>query len=59
MDDSSTTAGAINHTDEDILTYTVSDEALEAAAGMERGGLQCSGITGLFPPYLPTNCCVL
>ena len=26
-----------DQTDEDILTYTVSDEALEAAAGMDRG----------------------
>jgi hypothetical protein len=27
----------VNQTDEDILTYTVSDEALEAAASTERG----------------------
>jgi hypothetical protein len=26
-----------SQTDEDILSYTVSDEALEAAAGTERG----------------------
>jgi hypothetical protein len=27
----------LDQADEDILTYTVSDEALEAAAGTERG----------------------
>jgi hypothetical protein len=27
----------LDQVDEDILTYTVSDEALEAAAGTERG----------------------
>jgi hypothetical protein len=27
----------LDQTDEDILSYTVSDEALEAAAGTERG----------------------
>ena len=36
MDDPNTTTGT-HETDEDILTYTVSDEALEAAAGTERG----------------------
>ena len=35
MDD--TTINALDQTDEDILTYPVSDEALEAAAGTERG----------------------
>jgi hypothetical protein len=29
MDDSSTTTGTLDQTDEDILTYTVSDEGLE------------------------------
>jgi hypothetical protein len=34
----------LDQTDEDILTYDVSDEALEAAAGTERGaGLSCFG----------------
>jgi hypothetical protein len=28
----------LGQADEDILTYTVSDEALEAAVGTERGG---------------------
>jgi hypothetical protein len=39
MNNSSTTTGTIDRTDEEILTYTVSDEALEAAAGTERGAL--------------------
>jgi hypothetical protein len=29
----------LDQTDEDILTYTVSDEAIEAAAGIERAGI--------------------
>ena len=36
-------------TDEEILTYTVSDEALEAAAGREGGGLP-------FSVYDTTHC---
>ena len=39
MDNTSTTTGTLDQTDEDILTYDVSDEALEAAAGTERGAL--------------------
>jgi hypothetical protein len=35
MNDSSNTAAGLDQTDEDILTYSVSDEALEAAAGTE------------------------
>jgi hypothetical protein len=35
-DDNNTSIDAIQ-TDEDTLTYTASDEALEAAAGTERG----------------------
>jgi hypothetical protein len=36
MDDlNNTTTGTRDQADEDILTYTVSDEALEAAAGTE------------------------
>jgi hypothetical protein len=37
MNDSSNTAAGLDRADEEILTYTVSDEALEAAAGTERG----------------------
>ena len=42
-DDNNTAIDAIQ-IDEDILTYTVSDEALEAAAGIE-------GIDWTFPGY--------
>jgi hypothetical protein len=41
--DNSTTTGTLDQADEDILSYTVSDEALEAAAGTE-GGL-CAALT--------------
>jgi hypothetical protein len=37
MDDSSTITAALDQAEEEILTYTVTDEALEAAAGTERG----------------------
>jgi hypothetical protein len=37
MDEFSTTSDHLDQTDEDILTYTVSDEELEAAAGMAEG----------------------
>jgi hypothetical protein len=38
MDDpNSNTTGTLDQADEDILTYTASDEALEAAAGSLRG----------------------
>jgi hypothetical protein len=36
MDDQNNTTGSFE-ADEDILTSTVSDEAIEAAAGIERG----------------------
>ena len=39
MDDTSITTAALDLADEDILIYTVSDEALEAAAGTEGGPL--------------------
>jgi hypothetical protein len=48
MDNSSTTTGTLDQTDKEILSYTVSDEALEAAAGTERGTLtfiSCSTCT--------------
>jgi hypothetical protein len=38
MDDPNNTTGTVE-TNEDILTYTVSDEAIEAAAGIEKGGV--------------------
>ena len=37
MDDTSTTTATLDQADEEILTYTVSDEALEVAARTERG----------------------
>ncbi len=37
MDDISTTTAKLDETDEEILTDTACDEALEAAAGTERG----------------------
>jgi hypothetical protein len=44
MDDPTTTA-TLDQADEEILTYTASDEALEAAAGTERAP------NTLYPPY--------
>ena len=49
MDNSTTTTGTLDQADEDILTYDVSDEALEAAAGTERGAKS--------PAKPPTFCC--
>ena len=43
MDDTSTTTATLDQADEEILTYTVSDEALEAAAGT-------GGATRILPP---------
>jgi hypothetical protein len=37
MAEFSTTSFTLDRADEEILTHTVSDEALEAAAGTERG----------------------
>jgi hypothetical protein len=48
MGDSSTTTTDLDQTDEDILTFTVSDEALEAAAAGTQTGVAsyfCSGMT--------------
>jgi hypothetical protein len=38
MNDTSSTTATLDQADEEILTASVSDEALEAAAGTERGG---------------------
>jgi hypothetical protein len=38
MNDTSSTTATLDQADEEILTTTVSDETLEAAAGTERGG---------------------
>jgi hypothetical protein len=37
MDDPSNPTATLDQTDEEILAYDASDEALEAAAGTERG----------------------
>jgi hypothetical protein len=50
MGDSSTTTTDLDQTDEDILTYTVSDEALEVAAGAERGAPKAHRV-----PFTPTR----
>jgi hypothetical protein len=50
-DDNNTAIDAIQ-IDEDILTYTVSDEALEAAAGTERGAPP-----SIFPTRGWSGCC--
>jgi hypothetical protein len=53
MTDSSNTAAGLDQADEDILSYTVSDETLEAAAGTERVYFTqfCSS------PLYTTYCC--
>jgi hypothetical protein len=53
IDDHNTTTGTLE-ADEDILTYTVSDEALEAAADTEGGYHLTLAIT--FSPN-PLACC--
>jgi hypothetical protein len=47
MDEFNTTSDTLNQTNEEILTHTASDEALEAAAGTERGAAP----TTQYPPY--------
>jgi hypothetical protein len=54
MDNSSTTTATLDQSDEEILTYTVSDEALEVAAGTERGGNSSFALTQYSPAY---PCC--
>jgi hypothetical protein len=52
MDHISSTTATLDQTDEDILTTTVSDAALEAAAGMQRGALSTA-----LPPHSHNYCC--
>ena len=60
MDDTSTTTSALDQTDEDILTYDVSDEALEAAAGRERGVvLRAQAISQFGQTDNLFSCCVV
>jgi hypothetical protein len=57
MDTPSNITDTIDQTDEDILTYTVSDEGLEAAAGTElRGGKLPYTISTLLG-WRPPVCC--
>jgi hypothetical protein len=51
MNDFSNSIAGLDQTDEDILTHTVSDEALEAAAGTEGGPISHYSV----PPGL--HCC--
>jgi hypothetical protein len=53
MDNTDTTTAAIDQADEEILTYDVSDEALETTAGTERAPLLTYG--GIVPPTI--GCC--
>jgi hypothetical protein len=46
MDEFSTTSDSLNQANEDILTPTVSDDALEASA---RGRCESRGFTIIFP----------
>jgi hypothetical protein len=46
MVDTSTTTAILDQTEEDILAYTASDEALEAAAGIERSPPSYYKMTG-------------
>ena len=43
----------LDQADEEVLTYTVSDEALEDAAGTLRGALKHTTI----PPHSVFDCC--
>jgi hypothetical protein len=57
MDTPSNIADTLDQADEEILTYTVSDEALEAAAGMA-GGQQYTPNTNIVNCTLsPGQCC--
>jgi hypothetical protein len=54
MTDANNTANDAIQIDEEILTYTVSDEGLEGAAGTERGAYPASLHTYHHPP---AYCC--
>jgi len=46
----------LDQADEDILSYTVSDEALEAAAGTERGAFRLNSVTWTCDPCFAGIC---
>jgi hypothetical protein len=45
MDEFSTTSATLDQADEEILTYTVSDEAIEAAATAAAGAEPTHGVS--------------
>jgi hypothetical protein len=49
----------LDQADEDILTYDVSDEALEAAAGMEKGTVFSYSIVSVVTQrtFCSNHCC--
>jgi hypothetical protein len=62
MTDDNNTAFDANQIDEDVLTYTASDEALEAAAGFAAGALAAaqtqwgiSVLCAVCPPHPPDS----
>jgi len=55
---SSTATAGFDQVDEEILTYTLSDEALEAAAGTERGAFRSHGLPNSCASQAhPLACC--
>ncbi len=52
MGDSSTNTVNFDQAEEDIVTYEVSDEALEAAAGTERGDMSLMVTQCLVCPFI-------
>jgi hypothetical protein len=49
----------LDRADEDILNYTISDEALEAAAGTEWGGVAAAARSASsLPPVILLPCCL-
>jgi hypothetical protein len=57
MDEFSTTRDTPGQADEDILTYTVSDEGLEAAAGTELRGEELPTTIVSLLGWRPPVCC--
>jgi hypothetical protein len=55
MNDTISHIAPLDQTDEDILAYTVSDEAIEAAAGTEDREVRLS-IFSLKYPTVPCGC---
>ena len=49
-----TTSFTLDQADEEILTYTVSDETLEATAGTERAAVSTNPVSAI---AMPVPCC--